>query len=204
MTTETLLALTALLLATCWTPGPNNALLAASGARFGFRATVPHLMGVCLGFSLMIVLVAAGLGQLFLASELLREVLRWGGALLMLWLAWRIATAGRPGRREGRARPFTFLQAAGFQWVNPKAWLMCVGVASQIMAGARGPADAIVGAGLAGLVAVAIGLTSAAGWTGFGVGLQRWLTTDLRAHLFNGAMAALMILSVAAILRADL
>jgi threonine/homoserine/homoserine lactone efflux protein len=188
MSADLLAALTALAFATCWTPGPNNLMLASSGATFGYRATVAHAQGVALGFPLMFFVIALGLGEAFRESAALREALRWGGAGLMLWLGWKIGTSGR-ARAEGRGRPLTFLEAAAFQWVNPKAWVMALSVAA--LAGADDPLrGAAVGAG----VFVAAGLTSAHGWALFGAAMRRWLSTDARLRAFNAAMG----LSVAA------
>ncbi|MCX7889569.1 MAG: LysE family transporter, partial [Rhodobacteraceae bacterium] len=90
MTPDTLAALVALALATLFTPGPNNSMLAASGANFGFRRTVPHLLGVSIGFTAMLMIVGLSMGEVIHRSALLREVLRWGGAMLLFWIAWKI------------------------------------------------------------------------------------------------------------------
>ena len=92
-----------------WTPGPNNALVASSGARFGFLATLPHVMGIAIGFPLMMFLVGMFLGGLFQQSELLREIVRWGGAAILLWMAWKLATSGAIGSSKGHPRPFTIV-----------------------------------------------------------------------------------------------
>jgi threonine/homoserine/homoserine lactone efflux protein len=188
MSADLLAALTALAFATCWTPGPNNIMLANSGATFGYRATVAHAQGVGLGFPVMFFVIALGLGEAFRESAALREALRWGGAALMLWLGWKIGTAGR-ARAEGRGRPFTFLEAAAFQWVNPKAWVMALSIAA--LAGADDP---LRGAAVGAAVFVAAGLTSAHGWALFGAAMRRWLSTDARLRAFNAVMG----LSVAA------
>jgi threonine/homoserine/homoserine lactone efflux protein len=120
--TELLGPLVTFAVATSVTPGPNNVMITASGANFGFARSVPHMLGVGIGFMVMIVGVGLGLGQVFERAPLLHEFLRYGGALYLLYLAWRIATAA-PAPTETRpssARPLTFLQAALFQWVNPK------------------------------------------------------------------------------------
>lgn len=105
MSPDAIGALLALAFAAAWTPGPNNAMLAASGATFGFRRTLPHALGVTLGFPAMIFLVALGLGRVFHESETLRETLRWGGAALLVWIAWRIATAERPAQARADRSP---------------------------------------------------------------------------------------------------
>ena len=112
------------------TPGPNNAMLASSGSLWGFRRTIPHMLGIAIGFGFMLLAVAAGLGTLLLRHPTAVEIMRWVAAVYLLWLAYRIATATPaprgPGRRPGGkgATVGLFLQAAAFQWVNPKAWII--------------------------------------------------------------------------------
>ncbi|HEU0220874.1 MAG TPA: LysE family translocator, partial [Paracoccaceae bacterium] len=131
MTADSFLALLGLAAAASWTLGPNNAMLAASGVNFGLRRTVPHIAGVVLGFALMLFVVALGLGEVFERLPELKIALRWLGAAALLWFAWRIANASNPGGSAGGARPIGFLEAAGFQWLNPKGWAMCLAVISQ-------------------------------------------------------------------------
>ena len=136
MSPEALLALIGILAAASWTPGPNNAMLAASGATFGFRRTQPHISGVAIGFPAMLFAVALGMGGLFERWPELAGILRWLGAAALIYVAWRIATAGGPEAGAGRARPFSFWQAVAFQWVNPKAWVICLAIAAQFVTGA--------------------------------------------------------------------
>jgi threonine/homoserine/homoserine lactone efflux protein len=124
MTIETFLSLLGLALAAGWTPGPNNSLVANSGARFGFRATLPHIIGIGIGFPFMVFVIAIGLGVLFEQSLYLREGVRWIGVIVLLWFAYKIATASIDGSSGGHSKPFTFWQSAAFQWINPKAWAM--------------------------------------------------------------------------------
>ncbi len=197
---ETLLALAGILAAATWTPGPNNSMLAASGATFGMRRTLPHAWGVTLGFPVMLMAVALGLGEVFQRSELVREALRYSGAALLIWVAWRIARAGRSSETKAAARPFTFLQAAGFQWINPKAWVMCLAITSQFVTGER----FLVEAGTCALVSALTGFTSSHGWAGFGAILQRWLARGRRLQIFNLSMAAIILLGVVYLLSGDL
>ena len=200
MTPETILAIFALAAGTVWTPGPNNAMLASSGARFGWRATLPHAMGVALGFPVMCFVMALGLGQVFLAQPLIGEVLRWIGATVLLWIAWKTLRAKPPGTGGGPERPWTFLQASAFQWVNPKAWMMAISMISQFVTGRAPLMEAAVVAGVYALV----GLTSANGWAAFGAALQRVLRTPARMYAFNAVMAGLIVMTVIALLTADL
>jgi threonine/homoserine/homoserine lactone efflux protein len=126
-TPELIAALVLFALVSSITPGPNNTMLMASGANFGFRATIPHLLGVSGGFFLLVLAAGLGLGGLFAAYPPLHDILAVVGGAYLLWLAWKIATSKGLGLGEGSARPQTFLQAAAFQWVNPKAWAMALG-----------------------------------------------------------------------------
>ena len=198
MPVESLVALLGILTAAIWTPGPNNAMLASSGATFGFRRTLPHAQGVAWGFPLMLFAVAMGLGEVFARYPLLHELLRYLGAALLLWVAWRIATAAPPGSVGRKRRPFTFLQAVSFQWINPKAWVMCIGIAAQFVTGAHALREALICAA----VAAAVGLPSASAWTAFGAAIGRWLGTPLKVRVFNAAMAGLIVLGVVWLLAA--
>jgi len=187
METQILLALTGFAFATTWTPGPNNMMLAASGATFGWRMTLPHAMGVALGFPVMVFLIALGLGEVFQRSEALQTGLAWGGFAVMLSLAWRIASAGA-AKAQRRARPLRFHEAAAFQWVNPKAWVMAIGVAATYVSGDDPVSDAAIIA----VVFVIAGLTSSQTWAAFGAAIGQMLGTGARLRAFNVAMALLL------------
>lgn len=195
MPAELLLSLVALAFAASCTPGPNNALVAASGANFGLRRSLPHVLGIALGFPVMVFVVGLALGELFAASPTFRAMLRWGGAALLLWVAWQIARSGGLGRPEA-ARPFTFVEAAAFQWINPKGWVMALAVSSQFIQPERPYATASMVA----TVFVAAGLTSSLAWAGLGQGLRRFLAVPVRLRAFNISMAALIALGVVAML----
>lgn len=187
MSFEIFLALLTLALIAAWTPGPNNLMLASSGANFGLRRTLPHICGVAFGFPIMIFVVATGLGAIIAASAALQDVMRWAGAALLLWFAWRIATSGR-AQDQARARPLSFLEAAGFQWVNPKAWAMAMATTAQFVTGSA----VIVESLLCSLAYAMAGLGSSIVWAGFGVWIRRLLSTDLRLRIFNVAMGLLI------------
>lgn len=187
---ETIAALAGFALASTWTPGPNNMMLAASGATFGFRRTLPHALGVALGFPMMLFAVALGLGEVFKRAPMAGTILGWLGGAVMLWLAWRIATAGAAGSRV-RPRPLSFVEASAFQWINPKAWVMCIGVSATFASGARPFAEAALAAAIFALS----GLGSAHGWAAFGAGLRRILGAGWRLRAFNLAMAILLAAS---------
>jgi threonine/homoserine/homoserine lactone efflux protein len=187
MDLQTLLALAGFAFATTWTPGPNNMMLAASGASFGWRMTVPHAVGVALGFPVMVFLIALGLGEVFQRSQVLRTGLAWAGFAIMLYLAWRIAMAGAATANR-RARPLRFHEAAAFQWVNPKAWVMAIGVSAAYASGGDPVGDAAIIAA----VFVIAGLTSSQTWAAFGAGIGRILGTGARLRGFNITMGLLL------------
>jgi threonine/homoserine/homoserine lactone efflux protein len=191
MTHDLLLALTGFAFATSVTPGPNNMMLLASGANFGLRRTVPHMLGISLGHALMVFVVGLGLAGLFLAEPRLFMVLKLVSVAYMLWLAWKIATAAPPRPGEVKGRPFTFLQAAAFQWVNPKAWAMALTAVTVYAPGGEvWPTAAVAG------VFAMVNLPSVAVWAAMGQALRRWLDTPGRLRVFNGAMAVLLVLSL--------
>lgn len=197
MTYETFLALIALSVATLFTPGPNNAMLAASGANFGFRRTLPHMLGVSIGFPAMVLIVGLALGELFKASILLREGLRWGGAALLLWIAWKTAIASGPAEKSAGARPMTFLGASAFQWINPKGWSMAVAATSQFIT----PENPLTTALIVAATFLTFGLGSSATWVGLGQAISGWLTTETRRRAFNITMAVLIVLSIVELVR---
>jgi threonine/homoserine/homoserine lactone efflux protein len=190
---DLLVALAVFCAVTLFTPGPNNLMLMTSGLNFGFRRAMPHVLGVVLGFSVMVLIVGLGLGAVFDAWPLLYLVLKYAGAVYLLYLAWKIAWS-QPPAPEARAagRPISFVQAAAFQWVNPKAWVMAVGAVSTYAAVAPYPFNVVVIAALYGV----LGLLSAATWLGFGTALQRVLKNPRAVRAFNIVMALLLVASL--------
>ena len=195
MDTDLLLALAGFAFASSITPGPNNLRLMASGANFGFRRTVPHMLGVGIGFVILALAAGSGLAQAFDRWPVLHTALKVCATLYMLWLAWKIATAAPPEGRPADARPLTFLQAAAFQWVNPKAWAMAL-TAVTVYA----PAPGLAGVAAVALIFGAINLPSVSTWTLLGQQMARVLT-GRRLRAFNVAMAVLLVLSLWPVLR---
>ena len=180
------------------TPGPNNVMLASSGSRFGIRRTLPHLAGVTLGFPLMLFLVGIGLASVLVASASLQLGMKIVSCAYLLWLAFQIARSTSAGGDGERGKPLSFLQAAAFQWVNPKAWLMAVGAISAYTAG-RG-SQLYVQVAIVALITLAVTLFSTLTWTAFGAAIRRWLRSPAALRLFNGAMALALLISTAPIL----
>jgi threonine/homoserine/homoserine lactone efflux protein len=174
------------------TPGPNNIMLASSGLTFGFRRTLPHLLGVNLGFTLMILLVGMGLGAIVHGVPWIYAFLKYAGAAYLLYLAWKTANAGEMREGGNRARPFTFLQAAAFQWVNPKAWVMAVSVAALYIPAADFLSNLVVGTLVCGLV----NLPSISVWVAFGTALRKVLQRPAAVRAFNIGMALLLVASL--------
>lgn len=197
--TDILPALLAFAFAGSFTPGPNNMMLTASGATFGFRRSLPHIAGVSLGFPVMVLAVGLGLGTVFTAYPVVHHVLKWVGAAYLAWLAWHVATARRGTAAEGGSRPLTFVQAAAFQWVNPKAWMMGVGALATFTspdASALGSSRVVAEVMVVALVFFAVAVLSTATWTAFGTGIGRFLSSDRRLRVFNLTMGALLLLSI--------
>jgi threonine/homoserine/homoserine lactone efflux protein len=190
---ETLLvALATFCFASSITPGPNNMMLLASGANFGFARTVPHLAGITIGFVVMILAMGFGVRGLFAAYPMLYTILRVVSIGYLLWLAWRIATAGGFSEQGASAQPMTFLQAAAFQWVNPKAWAYSLGIVTAFVT----PENFVSGLLFAAAVATAVMLPCMATWTGFGTLLRQLLTQPWRLRAFNVTMAILLVASI--------
>lgn len=197
MSLERLLPLLGFVVALTVTPGPNNLMVLISGANWGLARTVPHILGIALGFPLMIVAVGLGLDEVFVAWPLLHDILKYVAFAYLLFLAWRTAQAGRPDTRIARPRPLNLVEAAAFQWVNPKAWAIVLGMTT-LFTTARGDPVIEVGtmAVLFGLVCVPNGLV----WALFGTGIARFLSDDRRRRIFNVSMAVLLVASVVPVL----
>jgi threonine/homoserine/homoserine lactone efflux protein len=193
MPLDIFLALFLFAFAMSFTPGPNNIMLAASGVNFGFARTLPHMVGVTIGFIVLLAACGAGLGLAFAAAPRLQLALKVAGAAYMLWLAFKVATAHQAGERRGAPRrPFSFLQAVAFQWINPKAVFAALSAIAIYVRPGHAYGDFAI------MVAVLTVCTvgAVATWTGFGVALRRLLRDPVHARIFNGAMALLLVASI--------
>ena len=195
MTENILFALAGFALVSSITPGPNNLMLMASGANYGFRRTIPHMLGVGVGFVVMVVLVGIGLVQIFDTWPVAHTVLTWVSVTYLLWLAWRIAHAAAPGTASGAGRPMRFYEAAAFQWVNPKAWTMSLNAVT-LYAPERSLTSVLLVAAIFG----AINLPSVSSWTVMGQQMRKVLSNPRRLRLFNWTMAGLLVASVVPVL----
>lgn len=199
MPIDLFLAFTVFALISSITPGPNNLMLMASGANFGFARTLPHMLGVALGFVLMVLLVGLGLAQIFTAFPLAYTLLKAVCAVYLCYLAWKIATAAPPEEGEARGKPFTFTQAALFQWVNPKAWTMALTAVTAYAPADAAPATFALIAGVFGVV----NLPSVGLWALMGVQLRRVLQDPRALRMFNFAAALLLLASLYPVLSSD-
>ena len=178
------------------TPGPNNLMVAAAAANHGITETVPHILGITVGFTLMLAIVAGGLGGVVDAVPFLHPVLQWGGAAWLLYLAWKIATAPPPSEQRSRP-PMGFFGAAAFQWVNPKAWMIALSAASEFVVPGR---PLLLEAGrIAGIFAM-VAIPCILPWAMLGSGTARILNAPHRLQAFNIVMAVLLVASIVPVL----
>ncbi|WP_299413249.1 LysE family translocator [uncultured Sulfitobacter sp.] len=191
MNIETLTALAVFAFVSSATPGPNNLMLMASGANFGFRRSIPHMLGISIGFMIMMFAVGAGLVQIFDRFPIIYDVLKIASVIYMLWLAWKIANAAAITKTAQAGAPMTFLQAAAFQWVNPKAWAMALTAITVYVGDA-----AMVWLAVAAFMFAFVNLPSVSIWTIAGQQMQRFLTNPRRLRAYNWTMAALLIASL--------
>ena len=185
-------------IATSITPGPNNLMIMTSGVNYGFRRSMPHLLGIDIGFVLMIVGVGLGISQLFVQVPQLLIWLKLVGVIYLVYLAYRIATS--PTKPlvadvldEMKHKPLSFIQAALFQWVNPKAWIMIIGA---IVTYTNTSMDYTLQVGIIALFFLFLGTPCTFMWLGFGTALKRYLANPLHLKMFNVVMASLLLLSL--------
>jgi len=176
-----------------FTPGPNNILVASSGVNFGFRATLPHILGVTFGYPAMLFIVGLGLARVFIALPQTHVVLKYICIVYLLYLAWRIATASAATASRKIAKPLTFMQAAAFQWVNGKGWVVAL---SAVTTYTVVNSTLLLQVIALSTIALLITLGSVCTWTLFGAVLRRYLHTERRRRGFNYAMAALLVASI--------
>ena len=191
MISQTLFPLLAFAFVTSITPGPNNLMLMASGANFGFRRTIPHMLGVGLGFVFMAILMGVGLSSAFDAWPILKDVLTVVSIVYLLWLAWKIANAAQPKDGEAVGKPLTFLQAASFQWVNPKAWSMALSAVTIYTYD-----DTVFAIFVVAAIFGAVNIPAVSTWCLLGREMRRFLTNPARLKAFNWFMAGLLVLSL--------
>lgn len=189
MSLELLLPLCTFAAVSSITPGPNNAMIMASGLNYGFMRSVPHLFGICCGFAFMIFATGLGLHVVFEQVPMLQIVLKYGGAIYLLWLAWKLAHAAPMSTEQaGLSKPMGFFGAAAFQWINPKAWVMALSALTTYLPQGFQVADVAMLAGVFGV----IGIFCVGTWAMFGVAMRRVLQDPRSVRIFNIVMALLL------------
>ncbi|HXH46241.1 MAG TPA: LysE family translocator [Bradyrhizobium sp.] len=176
-----------------FTPGPNNIMLLSSGLTYGFRRTIPHIVGVVIGFAFMVAAVGLGLGSVFLAYPILQTVLKYAGAAYLIYLAAVIAMSGpsKPGEEKARG-PMTFWGAAMFQWINAKGWVIVIGTITAYAAIAQFPLNIAIQT----VISLVVGTVSTVVWAMFGTALRPVLTSERLVRAFNVLMAILLLASL--------
>jgi len=192
MPASLLLALALFSFVAAVTPGPNNVMLASSGLTYGVARTVPHMLGIVSGVMFMLVVVGLGLGALFQQWPRLHDVLQVVCAVYLLVLAWKIATAAPASAQSAGSKPLSFMQAAGFQWVNPKAWTFAMSVVAVYVP----PVDFLLNLCIAALVCGLMTAPAVFVWTLFGMALRRLLQHPAAVRKFNITMGLLLAASL--------
>ena len=181
-----------------FTPGPNNIMLAASAANFGFWRSFPHMLGVVVGFFSLLMLVGLGLDWVFTQFPIVRQIFRLAALAFIFWLAWRIARSSEQAKSEKRSRPQYFIEATSFQFINPKGVAMSITVTSTFIS----PEYLFTPQFIALAVSFTfISFASVVAWAGFGVAIRQWIQTPLRLRIFNITMAVLLIASIMPVVR---
>ncbi|WP_064711585.1 LysE family translocator [Rhizobium bangladeshense] len=192
MPLDTFFALVLFAFTTSITPGPNNMMLFASGVNFGFRRTIPHMFGIGAGFFSLLIGVGLGLGALLHTVPAVYTALKFAGGAYLVWIAWKIASSRSLSEGRSVATPMSFLSAAVFQWINPKAWVMAV----TAMATYTNPELYLASVLIVGLAFAVVNVPSVSTWAGFGSALREWLSDPVRLKWFNITMAVLLVASL--------
>lgn len=195
---EQLLAFSLFTLAGAITPGPNNTISTLSGATFGFKKTLPQMLGVTVGYPLMLAALGLGLGEVFKIVPWLHNAMRYVGAAFLLYLAWKLVRANAP-RSAGTARPVGFFEALFFQWLNPKAWSIALGAIAAFTTPGLATDAFLWEVAVFTFVSAIITFPSLVLWCLFGVAISAMLKDEKKRRIFNYALAAILVLSIAAL-----
>ena len=179
--------------AMCLTPEPNVIMVTASAVNFGFRRTIPQMLGITLGFGVMTIAAGLGLAGLFQAEPRLHALLKYVGGAYLLYLAWRIARAAPASADARRAKPIGFFAATFFTWMNPKGWVTTFGALAAFMTAGG---ELLQQTGVIAIVLAVACFVSLVLWAGFGAAIARFLTRPRARLAFNVVMAGLLVLSL--------
>ncbi|MCP4596989.1 LysE family translocator [Neptuniibacter sp.] len=192
---ELYIAILVFAVSTTVTPGPNNIMILSSGVNYGVKRSLPHLLGICIGFPLMVAAVGLGFGSVFESFPIFHELIKVMGLTYLLYLAWKVATAstGPLETKDNNSRPMTFIQAVLFQWVNPKAWIMATGA---IAAYTSQDSSILLQVIVISTVFFIAAFPCVGVWLFFGSLIQKYLKDEVFQKTFNVIMAALLVISV--------
>lgn len=180
------------------TPGPNNIMIMSSGVNYGIRASLPHFLGICLGFPLMVLLVGLGFGVVFDRFPNLHQLIKVVGVVYLLWLAWHVASAEPKAIERGEKKPFSFWQAVLFQWVNGKAWMMASGAVATYTTVTGNQYFEVLAITLAFLL---MAFPCVGVWLVFGSLLRKVLSKPLLQRIFNITMGLILVASIVPVLQ---
>lgn len=175
------------------TPGPNNIMIMTSGLNFGPKLSMPHYLGICIGFPVMVVMIGFGFGFVFEKFPLLHEVIKIAGIFYLLYLSWIIANSAPKELAGGKSKPISFFQAVLFQWINPKAWIMAT---SAVAAYTNSSGDIYSQVLFIGAIFMLVTFPCIGVWLFFGIKLKRLLQSPSQQQLFNRLMATLLVISI--------
>jgi len=175
------------------TPGPNNVMIMTSGLNHGIRKSLPHLLGISIGFPIMLLLIGIGAGTLFEAIPIIHEIIKITGVLYLIYLSWLIATSPTSAMEGKASNPLSFFQAVLFQWVNPKAWVVAIGAVSAYTSLSSHFYKEVM---MIAIIFFFVAIPSLSTWLFFGVGLKRILKQPFYQKAFNILMALLLVGSI--------
>ncbi len=190
------LALLLFVLVAGFTPGPNNIIALSIGFNYGYKRVIPHILGVTIGFPVMLVLIGTVLYPLMKHFETFYNILKYGSILYIFYLAYKIATSSIDAKEleENKKRPITFFQSLAFQWINPKAWAGALSTVSVYIPAGENFLKGLYIAAFTSAVTI-VGAISL--WALMGKKIKTLLKNPLHVRVFNYLMAILLIVSVA-------
>ena len=178
------------------TPGPNNTMLTVSGIKFGFIRTMPHLFGIPSGHALQLILVCLGLGVIFEKYPMIQDILKWIGTAYLLYLAWKILGSLKVGDKD-TSSPLKYYEAVIFQFVNPKAWVICITAVSLFLPREENLPISIL---FLVLLSSAVNLPCISCWALFGATIRNFLKNKKIKIVIEWLMALVLVLTSASIL----
>ena len=190
-----LVSIASFTLATVMTPGPNNIMMLSSGLNFGYKKSIPHMLGVALGFPIMVICVGMGINIIFKIFPLAYDIMKIIGFIYLIWMAWQIANSSVEIKENENKnnKPFTFIQIVLFQWINPKAWIMAVTAISSFTVPNE---DIFMQVIVIAFIYLLSGLISTNTWTLGGVFIKKLLKNKKTVRIFNITMAILLVMSI--------